>query len=310
MSLVIVSHATHVGYLPRNLLWRLPAGVTAIFLVLSGFVLTTILLREQERTGAIDWRRFWTRRAQRLVPGHLALVAVVIGMGAAGIVPLDWQEVASSVTMTANIAPTQWTLGHTWSLAVEWQFYALLAIGPWLAGRRAWVAGAALAVIATPILRHAFPLQEWHADMVAWGVLAAYMHRNGIERPGLLWGKALLLLVLAVTLPAGWPDRKAMGATVQCAGIALFVLAMVNNPRAWVTRLGESAPVRYLGGLSMSVYLVQQLLLDYRVPLPAWIALPGIAVAALAMHYGVVQRDWSRLARWRPGSRAAGAALR
>jgi peptidoglycan/LPS O-acetylase OafA/YrhL len=105
------------------------AGVTAFF-VLSGYLITTILASEQERTGRIDVLAFYRRRVVRLAPALLGLLAftlvlgVTIGLGnrwPLGIFSClayvsNWVQVAN-----INIDP----LGHTWSLAIEEQFYLL-----------------------------------------------------------------------------------------------------------------------------------------------------------------------------------------
>ena len=123
-------------------------GVTAFF-VLSGYLITRLLLGEREATGRIDLRAFYLRRALRLGPALLLLLAFVAFVGVwvgwngdwrTGIVASflyvgNWVEVAGY-----SIDP----LGHTWTLAIEEQFYlvwpaALILAGPRIAFRLAMV---------------------------------------------------------------------------------------------------------------------------------------------------------------------------
>lgn len=128
-------------------------GVSTFF-TLSGFLITSLLLREWARHGAVDMRRFWTRRFRRLLPASWLTIGLVLAMGTAGIwstdqlrslrgdVPwalvelVNWHFIAQDRTYGAAFeAPSP--LEHYWSLAIEQQFYlvfplvvaALLAAG-------------------------------------------------------------------------------------------------------------------------------------------------------------------------------------
>ena len=126
------------------------------FFVLSGFLITSLLLTERLAAGRIDLRRFWIRRVRRLLP---ALLAVVLATAAAGRVLLDsealgllrtdaWAALAYAanwrmifrgtgyVAATATPSPLQ----HTWSLGIEEQFYLnwplkVAGLTVWLAAR-------------------------------------------------------------------------------------------------------------------------------------------------------------------------------
>src|SRR6478752_5285458 len=120
----------------------LPGGFLGLdlFFVLSGYLITTILLREQESTGAIDLLRFWTRRIQRLLPALLVMVTIVAAvlvlrpdgpppafrgdaLSTLGYVA-NWRFAFGDTSYFAQFADPS-TMQHTWSLAVEEQFYLL-----------------------------------------------------------------------------------------------------------------------------------------------------------------------------------------
>ena len=128
VALVVLEHAGVPGVHGAG-----GVGVTAFF-VLSGWLITSGLLREAA-TGGVDLPRFWGRRVRRLVPALVVVVAVVTALGLA----LGDPGIASPATaLVALLFLGDWpaalgvpmgALGHTWSLAVEEQFYLLW---PWV----------------------------------------------------------------------------------------------------------------------------------------------------------------------------------
>ncbi|MDQ2651209.1 MAG: acyltransferase family protein [Actinomycetota bacterium] len=156
------------GYLPLT-----------TFFVLSGFLITALLLGERAAAGRIDLRAFWARRVRRLAPAALlglGLIAAFVAWGPEGRYPgirgdvfatlgwvANWRFIATDrpyVDAFASPSPLQ----HYWSLAVEEQFYVLLpvlalvllALGR---GRRHWFAGVvgALVVLSTLLAAHLTP---------------------------------------------------------------------------------------------------------------------------------------------------------
>jgi peptidoglycan/LPS O-acetylase OafA/YrhL len=128
------------------------------FFVLSGFLITSLLLAERRRTGRIDLARFWMRRARRLLPALLAVVLATVVAGhylldsdALGLLRTDayaalayvanWRMIFRGTGYAAATAAPS-PLQHTWSLGIEEQFYLLwplmvTGLTAWLAARRA-----------------------------------------------------------------------------------------------------------------------------------------------------------------------------
>lgn len=143
-------------------LWptRLPGGFVGvdIFFVVSGFLITAHLLREQDRTGTIALSRFWARRARRLLPASM-LVLLVTAVAVYAVVPsARWPQFGTEIIASALYAEN-WALAwqavdymalsnvksptqHFWTLGVEEQFYVLwpiLLVGlAALAARSGW----------------------------------------------------------------------------------------------------------------------------------------------------------------------------
>lgn len=144
------------------------AGVVGVvmFFTLSGYLITGVLAKELTTTGRVDYRRFYLRRARRLLPGLLALV-VVFALVTLVFDPLGDRArlpatVGVLVTFTGNlpIADVSAAAFHSWTLATEEQFYllwpALLAFA-WVRGR----VGAALVVTAVAALTACVATLVW-----------------------------------------------------------------------------------------------------------------------------------------------------
>ena len=140
-----------------------PGGFVGVdvFFVISGFVITAMLLREIESTGTVRWRRFYARRVKRLWPALALMVTVVALASVALSSPFGGQAIVAqtgvgAMLLVANAVIFSLTGGyfdaaaelnpllHTWSLSVEEQFYlvfpALLVVGA-LVGAKAWGRG-------------------------------------------------------------------------------------------------------------------------------------------------------------------------
>lgn len=143
-------------------------GVT-MFFTLSGFLITSLLLDERIRTGRINLKAFWLRRVRRLAPALAVFVAVMlaaglVGLGATTLAGAGWVAAYAGNWVIAFGGTSIGPLGHTWSLAIEEQFYLawpLLVVGALLTRRPRAVllvvvtAGALWAFISRAMLWHA-----------------------------------------------------------------------------------------------------------------------------------------------------------
>ena len=151
----------------------LPGGFLGVevFFVVSGYLITALLLGEIDRTGRVDLRSFWTRRARRLLPalGFYLLGALVLavtiaddvldelidGSWAAVLYVANWYAVFNDISYTDAFGRPSF-LHHLWSLAVEEQFYLLwplLVIGGLrFLGRRRMIAAIGIGILASTAL--------------------------------------------------------------------------------------------------------------------------------------------------------------
>ena len=182
--LVMAGHGSE-AYIPHlaESVWLAPLlnaslGVR-LFFVLSGFLITTLLLREHQRNGSIDWRAFLFRRCLRIWPALYTYLAVMLLLAALGILTISSGQFLAAATFSWNYASLwlhygtvqgSWFLGHLWTLALEQQFYL---IWPLVIVALGWRHAARLSILVPlilPVLRVllwlAFPGQRGQLGMM------------------------------------------------------------------------------------------------------------------------------------------------
>jgi peptidoglycan/LPS O-acetylase OafA/YrhL len=247
------------------------------FFVISGFLITTLLRAEYEKTGRISLRDFYLRRIYRIFPAFYVYLAAILVLAAIGWISVPREDVIYAATYTMNFHPQRaWWLGHLWSLAVEEQFYLLwpLVLAVLRPQRALWfaiggiVAAPALRVLAwvvwpdiRPLTDQAFPFVF---DALATGCVLA-LARERLESSPLyvtwldsptFWALPLACIVALAVERAGF--NLAFGVTLGNLGIAMAIHRCVRHPTKLVGRVLEARPLVYVGALSYSLYLWQQ----------------------------------------------------
>lgn len=259
----------------------------SVFFTLSGFLITTLLLDERERTGAIALGAFIARRAKRLLPASMACIALVsvarLG-GQLDQVPGFRRELLGATTHVFNwvklAGDTGYTDGfggsaafvspleHYWSLAIEEQFYLLWPLTIALLARRGTRWSLTLpalflaAAIATPIAARllsddatywATPMRA--GELLAGAALAGVLRRWAVPA----WAgvvalpAAAVLAALAVVLPtASGPAYAGLFAPLAAISAVMLWSLQVAGP---VRRALSSRPLVQLGQISYGVYL-------------------------------------------------------
>src|SRR5260221_2596508 len=168
-----------------------------VFFVISGYLITALLLDEHHKTGSISLRQFYLRRTLRIFPAFFAFMAAIVLLNARGLIDLFPGDLLHAASFTMNYHYVRaWWVGHLWSLSVEEQFYALWPAVLLLLGIRRGLKGAAIALAAAPIVRVAIVLWrpsqvpgigEWFptaADTIATGCLMAGLQGSSFARAG------------------------------------------------------------------------------------------------------------------------------
>jgi peptidoglycan/LPS O-acetylase OafA/YrhL len=288
VALVLLAHGGVSMGAPRWLheTYSLANIGVRVFFVISGYLITHLLLTERARTGEIDLAAFYVRRSFRILPAAYVYMAIVI---VACWSSLSGVDVASSVLYLANYHEHHaWVLSHLWSLGVEEQFYLLwpLLLVLLFARRRA-VLGAALAL--SPLVRAglmvAFALRVplvsmqsvtfWFpsvADALATGCLLAVV-RPELERRARTLGSRWMLLVPLATLALVQVQRidsRYTGIAYQVLVIPLIHVGIALTVDHCVRaryRVLNAGPLRWSGLASYSLYLWQQPFLESTVKL-------------------------------------------
>lgn len=303
--------------------WGVQGGHIGVdlFLVLSGFLITSVLLSEQERTGRISLLRFYWRRFLRLTPAFALLLATyaVVAFLWSGDWPGQSQAIiyAATYTMNWNMAgmwgPTGY-LTHTWSLAIEEQFYLLWAPALVLLVRycsRRTVVVLLVSLICSSVVWRAVLWMETGdyvrgylgSDTRASGLLVgSLMALFGTKRlPGRLWFiPAAFLVYVADAVPVQDPFLQLGGGLlVSLASAWLIASAMNGNLPALAAK-----PLVAVGAVSYGLYLWHWPLLallrqvDSHSP---WIATLG-AFAICSASYLLLEKPLLTLKEWRPKS--------
>ena len=275
-----------------------------VFFALSGYLITGILVAEVERTGRLDLARFYARRARRLLPAAAVLLLATTVFAYVFYSPLEQQGIARTALATAAyVSNMHFAVGatdylaadaetnpllHTWSLAVEEQFYLgwplLVLVGlvgvPWLRRGRlalsrrrlAWTMGAvavatfALTVVLMGTYRthwafFASPPRAWEFAVGGLGallprvrVLAVRGAESEIGTRVLGW-VGLVAIVGASTLYTARTSFPGWAALAPVVGTVLALRAGVGQPTTALSRFLEWRPLREAGRLSYSWYL-------------------------------------------------------
>ena len=269
--LLVLMHQFDLVASPHAIDLALDAGWIGVqlFFVLSGFLITGILLDTRDRPGY--FRGFFIRRVLRIFPLYYAALVATLIAGNTSV--WLWTYLSNFHQHPA--------LPHFWSLAVEEQFYLVWPLVVWLAGRRRVIAIGGVMVIAAIAARvvirarvGAEATYTWtpcRMDALAVGaMLAAFVRGDGaalLERSGVfVAGAAIALggLLLGRLLRIGATMQLA-GYTVIAAGFALVLVGALVSPAA--ERVLAWAPLRRIGAYSYGMYVIH-------FPLHVYVGLP------------------------------------
>ena len=260
------SHFQHSwlhGHLAHTLLAALGYFGVTVFFVISGFLITSLLMKESGQTARIDLGHFYRRRAIRILPASLTYIAVVLVLGSASNV-----QSLYALTFTTSFFFKQafLPLQQLWSLSVEEQFYLLwplvFLLGLRVARRYAWAVLVVCPLLRVVLQHYGYGEIEHLApaigDSIAAGCLLA-LYRDKVQSVVtryLVCGPAFLGLCMASVLVSEVVFRwqlVALWGVVPCM-IALIVSAAIER-RDWILNRG---PLVWSGLLSYSLYLWQQ----------------------------------------------------
>ena len=303
--MVVVSHALahsmELGGIGGPL-YQLGTEGVQIFMVLSGFLITWLLLMEESHNGSIDLRAFYRRRFLRIQPPAITFLAVISILDVVGALKLGWWDVVPCVFGFRNFTDGQWITSHFWSLSVEEQFYliwpALLAA----IRRPRWRLISVAALIFLFLVSHrlsgananGFRSDMWF-DAILIGCGLALLKSNVVVGAALgsgIWqSKWVLTLAIAIVIAAIFPYHLNHMRTSNNLAIALLINYFIEHPGT----LLDAPLMRWFGDISYSLYLWQELVFNS----PSTALLLPIRLLELlllaALSFYLIERPFNRI---------------
>ncbi len=317
---VVVTHATNYRFVDqpgaalhfvRQLSGPLAEIGVQLFFVISGYIITSLLARERDTRGSISIAAFYVRRLCRIVPPLLVYYLAIVALAHAGAIRLPPSSLLASATFTCNtgLVDCDWWVAHTWSLAVEEQFYIVwpLLFGLVAAGLHVRLL---TAVVAISVIGALVQQPTFHGNFTSFGCIAAgalYANsptlRDAVSRAGStpLWLASIAALIFAF---------HSQAAPIASAVMPLMIVYIIfaGSTLGWVRWTLESRPLQLVGLGSYSLYLWQQLFLarpDRYADGPlAIVLLPVVVMASVLLierPFIRLGRRWSRAIDHRPG---------
>jgi peptidoglycan/LPS O-acetylase OafA/YrhL len=283
------------------------------FFVISGFLITGLLLKEIDKTSTIDLPKFYFRRTLRIFPPYYFYLFVIFLASYLGIFNIRNESFIAPITYTSNyINVDTWNLLHTWSLSVEEQFYLiypfiLLLLGRLNRRKIVWILGGL--VLLSPFLRlvdykiFSESGKMWiyygfhaNADGLAVGCLLAIfyekLHQNNLYQK-LLNSKLIFIIPIALVFVNSTIDPRefylGISFTISNFLIAICIdWAIINYENNLFGKLLNTSIMTRIGVMSYSIYLWQQPFLNRSEP--QWFNLfpynfIGIAVFSSISYY-------------------------
>jgi peptidoglycan/LPS O-acetylase OafA/YrhL len=323
VMLVLGDHACHTYgfHYPRlqGILENGSIGVE-IFFVISGFLITNLMLREIDRTRQFSIKSFYYRRALRILPAYVTYLLVVAMLQRVGAVNMHAGDWSGAAFYTINFHRHRaWETGHFWSLSIEEHFYLLWPLVMAFASRRTARHVAVIMIFGCFVGRWlvlmffpAFtPMEElWtitRLDTIAFGCMLALLswekparqRLDALCRKPVLSAGAIFALVLSVIVigPRSTIYRVGLGYTLNAALLSLLLWSAIRQSESAVGKLLNMRLMTMIGAGSYSIYLWQQIFLP--VGHRAWYTTFPlnllIAGAVAAISYWLVEKPFLRL---------------
>ncbi|MBS1519714.1 MAG: acyltransferase [Bacteroidetes bacterium] len=254
-------------------------GVT-VFFVISGFLITTLLLNEYSKYNDISIKSFYIRRAFRILPVFILYTLFVIIWQQFKDITIRSNDIYHALTFTFNFAPIKhaWVLGHFWTLSVEEQFYIIWPT-IFLIFRKHLKLALCTSILYSCVVRvvaYKFPAFSdvslapffSYSDSIAVGALGSIML---FENPAILelkiWKSYLLQITALVIIGLfvycsdygkGAKIALPFGNLLISISILFIIFAYIKPSKTLVFRILNSKAMIHIGLLSYSIYVWQQ----------------------------------------------------
>jgi peptidoglycan/LPS O-acetylase OafA/YrhL len=254
ITCVLAGHMLPLGPKPLQFNEAVAATGMSLFFTLSGFLIVSMLVKNDNVVS------FIVRRVCRIVPLAWAFLFLVLIVN-----DPDWSAWKANLLFYANLPPfyLDYTNGHFWSLCVEMQFYAAIAIVVTLAARRGlWLVPFACVAVTVARISYGIPISIvtwWRIDEILVGGCLALAYNSRLFRNGAIWLPSFMPFLLAPLLLAS--SHPAFGALNY--GRPYFAALLIGStifraPDA-LQRLLCGRVLGYLAEISYALYVVHPL---------------------------------------------------
>ena len=295
-------------YIVTNFLCTGLLGVH-IFFVISGFLITSLLLQEERKNQTVSLKNFYIRRTLRIFPAYYFMLLVYFMLQCLGYINIEKQSWITALTYTKYFNwSLEWFTAHLWSLSIEEQFYLFWPLVFVFAPRYRKL----IAIIIIPlvpgirILQHFYPINNlndhtllFSVDSLAVGCLCALYTDEILNIVKNHWGKLFYISLSLLAILHVLSINKTLNANLffitfgfTCGPIANFLISAImmysifGPQKQWFKFLNLRF-INYIGLLSYSLYLWQQI---FTSEVTWWVAafpqnLLSIVLAALVSYY-------------------------
>ena len=289
---LVLTHHSILQYGLHNIKWLDPVikllndgqlGVN-IFFVISGFLITSLMLQEEAKTRTVSLKNFYIRRTLRIFPAYYFLLLLYFIFQIAGYIHIPNQAWLTSLTYTKYFNwQADWYTRHAWSLSIEEHFYIFWPL-VFLAGNKIRKFVAFSLIIIVPFFRiyHHYHAINWlneltiflRIDAIAMGCIFALYSETIINWMSPYWKKIFYFSMITLFFLRYFPDLAnkvhlkfifiPLGTThgsIANILIAIIIMFSVFGPKGVWFKILNWKLVNYMGILSYSIYLWQELFL-------------------------------------------------
>lgn len=288
ITIVVLSHIWYSFGYPDKFYLTGNLGVR-IFFIISGFLITSILINELKENSEINLKKFYLRRTFRIFPAYYFYILVILAFSSVFNL-FSSTSFLISLTYSTNYFFTQVPreLEHFWSLAIEEQFYLIFPGILVFFGLKDFKKVLLALLFFSPCLRYlntvystAAPELQFlrigwnfhtNIDVLAIGCLLAIwrdsLHLNKFYQKFLSFRPTPLILTFIIILLGYFSERNlilfyTVGLTLMNLSIAICIDYLISNPQSIPGKMLNLRPVKFIGVLSYSIYLWQQPFMFY-----------------------------------------------
>lgn len=279
ISMVVMAHCLPNFWLQESRWWHLISGDTGVlvFFVISGFLITSLLIHEKNAFGRIDFKKFFARRFLRLLPPLVLFYLSVLILMISGVIQETYIGLGISIFYLYNFVPNKFytaELGHTWSLALEEQFYFTWPFVLSLIRKNKSIITIGMITVFCSILfllflypinffSH-FKAQRWFIPAISPIMIGSMlaMARPWLQKKSLPVMFLLSGFIFLYASPMYFPEKLLIISPIfQSFGIGFLLLLIIEHQASLGVKLLNNKLTGYIGRISYGIYVYQGLFL-------------------------------------------------